>query len=312
MSEFYAGRHISGYASSLSHGNRKLSLEFVTFHVSLRTSEAVHPNQTLAHDEYLSMIEMMFASARLFHPGAATTVLTDARTELKLRRGVVDRVVRAGIDTSKLMLERANAQLRHVLDSDFRQPKVILDSDILVNASLEPVFDTDFDVAVTWREREDQPINGGFLILNNARPAVTKRFFERFTTIYRDRYSDQAAWFGDQLALRDCVGLGPSAMAKHDLVEVDGCRVLLLPCDLYNFSPDNQYSEICTALPEKSVLHFKGERKRLMRPFWRAWLRPRSSYSPKAAFDGWRERRWLHEQAAFEMPAPPAVQEGNP
>lgn len=284
-------------------------MEFVTFHVALGSSEEVHPNQTLKHREYLSMIDMMFASARLFHPDAKTTVLTDSDTDFSGMEHPVDRTVRCAIDNNKLMLERANAQSRHVQDSSFARPMVMLDSDILINASLLPIFERRFDVAVTWRDSDYMPINGGLLILNNARPAVAKRFFSRFTAIYLEKYSEQAAWFGDQLALRDCVGLGLADFAARETVEVDGCRILLLPCDTYNFSPSNRYGEICSELLGKVVLHFKGQRKRLMRPFWRAWLRPRRSYSPWVALDGWRERRWLSQQSVLEMQTPSLVED---
>lgn len=279
-------------------------MEFVTFHVALGSDELVHPNQSLNHKEYLSMINMMFASARLFHPGATSTVLTDTDTNLGGMSREVDRVVRIDIDSNKLMLERANAQWRHVQSSSFTSPLILLDSDILINASLYPIFDNEFDVAVTWRASKDMPINGGFLILNNARPDTAKRFFERFTAIYQDSYADRAAWFGDQLALRDCVGLSLLDMAKQKVVEVDDCRILLLPCETFNYSPMNQYGEICSDLSEKVVLHFKGERKRLMSPFWRGWLRPRGSYLPWVRLNGWRQRRWLRRQSEIEAQVP--------
>jgi len=277
-------------------------LEFVTFHVALGLDEAVHPNATLRHEEYLSMIDMMFASARLFHPVAKATVLTDMRTNLD---GVAKEVnlVRLDIDCNKLMLERTNAQLRHVLNSSFTSPIVILDSDILLNDSLSPIFKNEFDVAVTWRANESMPINGGILMLNNIRPEITKRFFDRFAKVYREKYADKAAWFGDQFALRDCVGMSLANLAEKKMVEVDGCRILLLPCDVYNFSPENQYKEICSDLSGKTVLHFKGERKRLMSPFWKGWLKPRGSYLPWVQFNGWRERRCLRRQSAIEMQA---------
>ena len=289
--------------------NKGCPLEFVTFHVALGSREEVHPNQTLKHREYLSMIDMMFASVRLFHPDAKTTVLTDADTDFSGMECPADRTVRSAIDNNKFMLERADAQSRHVQDSSFARPMVMLDSDILINAPLLPVLDRGFDVAVTWRDSENMPINGGLLILNNTRPDVAKRFFARFTAIYRERYSEQAAWYGDQLALRDCVGLSLADLAARETVEVDGCRILLLPCDTYNFSPDNRYGEICSELPGKVVVHFKGQRKRLMRPFWRAWLRSRRSYSPWAAFDAWRARRWLGRQAVLEMQTPGLVKD---
>jgi hypothetical protein len=89
-------------------------------------------------------------------------------------------------------------------------------------------------------------------------------------------------------------------MSEYQVVERDGCRLLLLPCSSYNFSPHNRYRAICSRLPDKAVLHFKGQRKRLMTPFWRAWLHPAHSYSPWVQYVGWRERRWIARQAEEE------------
>jgi hypothetical protein len=285
-------------------------LEFVTFHVALSPDKAVHPNQTLAHREYLGMVDMMFASARLFHPRARRVVLSDRATSFaRIRLLSLDRVERSPMDPAKLMLERAQAQLRHVQASKFKRPIVFLDSDILVNGPFGPVFERDFDVALTWRpQHPEQPINGGLLILNNRRPDVGRRFFEQYVRRYKDYFAhEQGGWFGDQLALRDCVGLTVEAMAERDLVEVDGCRVLLLPCDTYNYSPPNRFHAIEGELTEKLVLHFKGERKRLMQPFWRATLQPRGSRAPWVQRRAERAREWLREQVELELQAKKAA-----
>lgn len=277
-------------------------MEFVTFHVALGPERAVHPKETLKHREYLSMIGMMFASARLFHPRARTVVISDQETVFEGENRGITSVARFPMDAARLMLERAVAQLKYVQGSSFEHPIVALDSDILVNGSLDDLFERDFDVAVTWRPSPTQPVNGGLLILNNRRPELARRFFERYVAIYQERYADQAAWYGDQLALRDAVGLDLNGYRSRDIVEVEGCRILLLPCDTYNFSPENGYGQITTPLTDKRILHFKGERKRLMRPFWRAWLRARTSYAPWLQLAAWRERHWLRRQAQQELP----------
>ena len=249
------------------------------------------------------MIDMMFASASKAESVLRTVVLTDNTTDFSLCRTPVSAIVRTDINASQLMLERTRSQLSYVQSSSFTAPIVILDSDILINAPLKPIFDADFDVAVTWRESKNQPLNGGFLVLNNLRPEVSRRFFQKFSSIYLERYLDQAAWYGDQLALRDCVGLPLKEIRSRKLVEVDGCRVLLLPCDTYNFSPENRYGEIKADMPEKVVLHFKGERKRLMAPYWYAWLKSRNSFSPFVLLHAWRERKSLARLVKAEAEA---------
>jgi len=275
-------------------------VDIITFHVSLDSDESVHPNQTLKDREYFLMVWMMFSSARLFHRKVSTIMLTDEKTEFKgLPRTV--KYVRSEVDPEKLMLARTIAQLKYVQHHEFSTPLVFVDSDILFNATLSPIFEMDFDVALTWRTNAEMPINGGLLILNNIRPHVSKLFFERFVKIYRDKYSDSAAWFGDQLALRDCAGVDFSQISGLEIVEADGVRVLLLPCDTYNFSPRNLYSEISTNLSNKTVLHFKGERKRLMPIFWNLWLAPRRAMRPWLKVLSVLERRWLSKQVELEQ-----------
>lgn len=277
-------------------------IEFVTFHVAMSGADAVHPNQTLAHQEYLSMIDMMFASARLQHPRARRTVLSDARTALDAIARRLDAVERREMDCSQLMLERAVSQERHLMRSAFDRPMVVLDSDILLNAPLSDLFARDFDVALTWRgDNPAQPINGGFMILNNRRPEVVRAFFARYMDLFRGRYAKtDAGWFGDQLALRDSLGLTATEMQAQPMVDVAGCRVLLLPCDTHNFSPANRYAEIVHPAPGRAVLHFKGERKRLMAPYWEAWLAPRASWSLRTHWQAQRVRQRLHALAAAE------------
>ena len=274
-------------------------VEFVTFHIALGSGGTIHPNQTLEHNEYLANIDLMLTSARMFHPRMKATVLTDMHTDLAGISFSVRRVAME-LNSRQLMLERAIAELRYVVQSELSTPMILLDSDILINGSLVPLCAQEFDVALTWRANRDMPINGGFLVLNNLRPEVSKNFFKRYVSLYREKYAEKADWFGDQLALRDCIGLSHEQMADREVVEVDGCRVRRLPCESYNFSPHKRYRSFGSNLSEKVVLHFKGQRKRLMVHFWNAWLNPVRSPLPWVKLNGWLERRWLRRQLEQE------------
>lgn len=276
--------------------------EFVSFHADRPAGAAeAHPNTNLGSSSYMRMLDLLFRSARLTHRGAGCTLLTDAATRVDGVRGPFRRIDRP-IDHGKLMLARASAQLAHVDASPFGRPIVLLDSDILLNGSLQRVFDDDFDVGLTWRASRTMPINGGLVVLNHRRPEVSRAFFRRFVTHYVDRYGGDgnASWYGDQLALRDLVGLTHQEMKQQDVVTQDGCRIRLLPCDVYNFSPDNRLAAIQDGLPDKLVLHFKGQRKRLMEPFWSTFLKWRESRWPWAGWRGRRARLALARLAAAE------------
>lgn len=276
-------------------------MEFVTFHSDKPdTAHNVHPNVDAGSVSYTRMIDMLFRSARMFHPHASCTVLTDPNTSLKAISGNYQRA-NANVDHLALMLSRSIAQLSYIEDSDFAQPIILIDSDILVNASLLPLFELDFDVAITWRVSFKMPINGGLLILNNRRPAVAKKFFREFVDIYRKNYEKSAGWYGDQLALRDSIGMHYKDMADQLIVDINGCRVLFLSCDIYNFSPHNQYQAICSALEDKAIVHFKGRRKRLMVAFFEAWLKPRSKLPPWGHLRAWLARKRLFKKVDVEL-----------
>ncbi len=275
-------------------------MNFVTFHVhcTLGMGEG-HPNTNLVHQQYIQMIDMLFRSARLFCPEASCTLLTDNNTVVDNISGEYRRI-KLPININTLMLSRSLAQLQYLESYDFTQPVVLLDSDILLNASISPLLQEDFDVGLTWRENKSMPINGGFLILNNRRPDITRAFFRQFVNIYRDRYIEKSNWYGDQLALRDCVGLSYQEMAISRIVTVDGCRILLLPCDTYNFSPKNSYNAIKQRFSDKIVIHFKGQRKRLMEPFWNSYLLSHESHTLSNWYKSYLSNRQILKLASRE------------
>ncbi|URF03415.1 hypothetical protein [Cupriavidus campinensis] len=280
----------------------KTSPFFLTFHVdtSAPVGQGVHPNANLAHQQYLRMIDLLFHSVRLFHAAAECAILTTSETDLAPLRVPCMRVDGA-IDPTKLMLGRTLSQNSFIKGYNFARPLVLIDSDILLNRPLTDVFERDFDVAVTWRKSHNMPINGGLMILNNRRPEVVRIFFQRFVDIYLEKYAgDEAKWYGDQLAIRDCVGLSHHQMRQREIREIDGCKILFLPCEVFNFSPENRASSIRQRDQTVSVLHFKGERKRLMEPYWLMHLLPLKSRSLMSRYRSWRATRHLPMLAACD------------
>ena len=270
---------------------------FVSFHADRPAGAAgAHPNANLDADSYRRMLDLLFRSVRLTHPDAPCVLLTDAGTRLDGVAASLQRID-GPVDHAALMLSRTLAQAAFVEGSDFARPLVLLDSDILLNGSLRPLLAEDFDIGVTWRPQREMPINGGLLVLHNRRPAASKAFFARFARTYCERFASggNAAWYGDQHALQECVGLTREELARHTVVERDGCRIRLLPCDTFNFSPDNRLDAIADGLPAKLVLHFKGQRKRLMQPFWDAFLAPQ--------MQRWWLRRWRARRAVARLQA---------
>jgi hypothetical protein len=262
-----------------------LEITFVTFHIDASNGTdvgIVHPNTNLRLTEYLDMIDLMFRSARLFHPGCRCVILSNRKTDLSLLSSRYEISVHDA-NPASLMLDRTRAMADFVKQFDFTGPLIFIDSDILLNSSLNRVCEKDFDVALTYRDRPMPPINGGLVLVNSKRPAACIDFFSRFLALYSEKYAGGSAWYGDQEALYDLIGPQHFEKRQNDVIDVKNCRVLLLPCDQYNFSPGADVSEIASSLRERSIIHFKGGRKFLMPMFWDAYLGPRERLNLQTA-----------------------------
>jgi len=217
------------------------------------------------------MLKMLRKSIRLFDPQADAVLLTDTEsplpglnTKYELQRGQ--------IRWESLMFERTVAQLHYLQANEHKEPIAFIDSDMLVNARLDSIFEHDFDVALTWRRSANMPINGGLIIVNNLRPAHGLQFMTEFKAIYESHYSGEDDWYGDQYALRDWLGMAHREMKRNLLVDVRGCRVLLLDCDHFNHSPPENACGYVARDPKVRIMHFKGARKRFMRRYYEAHL----------------------------------------
>lgn len=254
---------------------------FVTFHVQRSEGDPRHADSDVARLDaptYVQMIDMMFDSAARHHAEMSPVVLSAPGTDLGALRWKVQRKDHPAAPQS-IMLDRTLAQLSYLESSRFDRPVVMLDSDILLFGSLRPLFDEDFDVAVTWRDDPSMPINNGIILLNNRNPAAVRRFFRRYADIYRQSFADRADWYGDQLAMAALIGLDPDEYASRPCVDVEGCRVRLLPCSLYNAKPKKKLLKMLWPGRRRRVLHFKGAQKPLMFDYWRLHFAGRGGWS---------------------------------
>lgn len=250
---------------------------FATFHADVSDrglSGGSHMPQTSENMQHVRNIGLLFKSAMMFHPRSELHVLTSPQTKLNSLTMNYKRWDYE-VDAGALMLSRAFAQQKMLRDNDFDLPIVLADSDILINGNLGPVFEEEFDVALTWRPSINMPINGGFLILNNRNPEAVRSFFDHFIAVYRSKYQDSASWYGDQLALRDICGVTYREMRDRKIMNIGGRKILFLPCETYNHTPADNFSSVLNPISEPLVLHFKGRRKRLMQAYWMAHLQAR-------------------------------------
>ena len=232
------------------------------------------------------MINLLFRSASIFHPSCQKTVLTDRHTDLSgLNKDI--RTKRFDIDPSKTIFSRMTAEMDYVKSHDFSSDLILLDSDMLVNDDLKTLEDKDFDVALTYRSQDQLPfkkkelaINGGVIFLKKGRKIEAIEFLERVFAVFKTKYNTEKLWWwGEQYALIEIVGQNNIPREGSSVVTLGKTKVLLLPCDDYNFSPLPEYRSIRSELPGKKILHFKGKRKKLMPLYWSLYLRRREKQS---------------------------------
>jgi hypothetical protein len=277
----------------------RMPLSFVTFHADLSVDGGAHPHTDLEQSHYAEMISMLWASARRTHPGSTFTIMTTSETDLGALGEAVSRK-NFTVAAESLMQDRMACQIEFLSEAEFDKPIVFLDSDVLINGPLDEVFAGDFDVGLTWRRLEEMPFNGGVLFVNNRRKGPAEAFMRSVYDLYQRRHGHRAKWFGDQTAIYEYLGVSPDEIVRCPTLEKDGCRFAFFPCETHNYSPENGLAEILRPLDEKIILHFKGARKSLMGPYFRAYI----GYHPDRPLDAirrWRARSALKAMAAADL-----------
>jgi hypothetical protein len=243
-------------------------ISFVAFYVDLpeNTAEKVNKPLPALAEQPLEMLRVMFASVDHFHPGARKVVLTDHTTDfssfpdLHISRGLVD--------PFRLMESRMEAWLNFLAQADSHV--IFLDSDIVLQADLTPIFDQDFDLALTYRLQEQWPINAGVQLFHMAHLDRGRAFIRDCLRLYRSKYQSDGFWGGDQDVLREMVKGADVSRTDNFIFNEKGYNTLMLPCSIFNFSTENTFMD--GYYPKAKVLHFKGPRKVYQDSYWRRYL----------------------------------------
>jgi len=246
-------------------------ISFLTHHVDFQ--------KKAAQDRAAGLINLHFQSARIYHPNAPMYVLTDKHTPFSDLSPQI-RIKRYDIAWQEQLLNRWDARVQYLREFDFASHLVVTDYDILFHASLENLFRQDFDIALTYRkdselapQRRHMPINGGVLLIKKFSREKSLPLMEKFYQEYRSKHADEP-WWGEQQVMANLIGLENIPKNGQKTVEVAGVKFLLLPCETYNFSPDNNYRAIRKEIKNKPIIHFKGKRIRLMKMYWNLYLSP--------------------------------------
>lgn len=163
----------------------------------------------------------------------------------------VDTRIEAEAPEGMLFPEYRMNHLAHIAEMYGSEPWVSLDTDIIVQEDLRPVFDQPFDVALTRRYGPiimsgvdivpEQPYNGGVM-------------FSKCADFWRDardwcpKLNEQhSKWIGEQICIAEVAKTG-----KYNVLE--------LPCDRWNYSPELPDEDVSA----KAIVHYKGARKNWM------------------------------------------------
>jgi len=186
---------------------------------------------------------IMVAAARRSMPAARIVHLTDEHTDPVAG---ADEVVRRPYDGTYLMTYRL-AHFAAMAPCN----AVFLDTDVIVQRDLTPLFEWEFDVALTVRDRKvidpegadiaaDMPYNTGVML---SKPSGWE-FWREALRVCAQLPEDQRRWWGDQHAVKAAADVLPLC-------------ILDLPCALYNHSPDAEGDDVAG----RFVVHYKGFRK---------------------------------------------------
>lgn len=192
----------------------------------------------------IALPSLMVASVRAAMPATEIVQMTDRVTP---EVPGVDTAIRHDWDGRKMMIFR----LAHLATLD-RPASIILDTDVIVQRALDPVFARPFDVALTIRHEPVTDLDGANI--TPQMPYNTGVMFSRQTRFWAEALEycrrlpdDRHDWYGDQLSV------------KH-VADTGSFKVLELPCDEYNYSPRTEDENI----EARYAVHYKGARKEWM------------------------------------------------
>ncbi len=206
-------------------------------------------------------------AAASFFPGANVILVTDADSPAPPGHRF-SHVVRLDVNKDEPMYQRVRAMAAYVNSAAFTATTLFLDSDAFVGNDFRAVLEGDFDIAATFRPDPAMVLNEGVQAASHLRPEQVRAFYNGYLATY-ERLADDPdvqaryphgirKWRGGQLSLNS-VGWDGAYPEAGEIRELDGTRILYLPCADYNHKPGP--SDGLLDLLARQVVHFKGNAK---------------------------------------------------
>ena len=220
--------------------------------------------------DYHQVLEVFIASVRAWHEEANIYLVSNLDSAYHYFEDEKLKLVKLDVATDMPMYERVNAMYAYVHSSAFNADTMFLDSDAFINHNFNELLVADFDIALTTRiSQKLMPVNEGVIIARNENKPAVQTFFRRYLATYNvlcndpyvnDFYGDIRKWRGGQLSL-NAVSFDLAPYSPYRQLTVEGTRLRVLPCDIYNYSWIYGQSVSQDELQEKYVIHVKGTRK---------------------------------------------------
>ncbi|MCB2107760.1 MAG: tetratricopeptide repeat protein [Rhodobacteraceae bacterium] len=246
----------------------------VYFHMAPSTGNHPYSNRKESID-YIDLLNYSIASVGRSILNAQCVILSDQHTNFSALRAP-HTLLRLPLDSSAVMYSRMQAYFTFLSLNQIDGVVLFLDSDVHINHDFQELVDGQFDIGLTYRARPgfvDAPINGGFIMVPDARSPRASDFLKICLSYYdwlaeetnakRLKLGDLKNWNGDQLALGAFADWKVPPVAPKDVV-IEGIRVRYLDCETYNY-PVAETSSL-SVLREKWALHFKGPTLKQLMP----------------------------------------------
>ena len=198
----------------------------------------------LGREGYAPLMTDMAASAKKAMPGCRVVLLSPNPTDDVCKPFDVLFKIGCSTEPQYLCLERGRAHIAWMQKTD--RPCVLADPDLIFTG--QPPFDHgEWDIALSWRGKPDQPVNSGSVL---AFPGYQK-FWWHYGAVMVNLPPTLRAWWCDQLAFSIMTGACHNA---GEILQLDDARVKLL----------DSYSNCATEGAEQPgawAIHRKGRRK---------------------------------------------------
>lgn len=281
-------------SESLEHNDKQVVNEKAMELGNFTTSRADRP---------FIILNIFLESIQMSMPGTVTTILTDQVSHIPTNRLPMDVHIHRGsgnFTRTNLMLQRLESYIefldKHLASRSLTSKHeeavehiIFTDSDIIIVGDLGCVFKnhTTFDIALTFRNNKDQPINSGVIMVRGLDKNVlrARSFLMKVVKVYKAKFARAARMLGDQLSLAWIVQNHSYVIAskfKKPIsfeTQISRTQVLFLPALMYNWTPSEGAGQFHGMPEHVKVLHFKGSRKRLMIEAWNFYKQSQTGLS---------------------------------